>query len=351
MKFKKFFTLGLATILTSSMLVGCGGKASEEKAEDQPKTEETKVIKIGMITDTGGVNDESFNQSAWTGLQNAQKEVGKEKLEVKYLESKQDSDYISNIETFVDAEIDLIIGVGYKLQPAIEEASKNYPEQKFALIDSVVDADNVVSLLYDDHVSSYLTGLIAGKMTETNKIGFIGGMKGEVLERFRWGFRAGIEAVNPDAQYVDQYVDSFTDVAKGKSTANQMHSDGVDIILTAAGAVGTGAIEAAKENNKKAIGVDQDQNYLAPDHVITSAIKNIDVSVANVAKELVNGNFEGGEVFENNLVNGGIGIAPTTDKNVQPDVLKFVNEQIEKIKAGEIEVPGTEEEYNALKGE
>ena len=189
MKFKKLMTLGLATVLTSSMLVGCG--SSEKSTTEESNTKDDGVIKIGMITDTGGVNDESFNQSAWTGLQNAQKEIGEDKLEVKYLESKQDADYVPNVETFVEEEMDLIIGVGYKLEPAIKEAAENYPDQKFAIIDSVVDAENVVSLLFEDHVSAYLTGIIAGKMTETNKVGFIGGVEGEVVERFNWGFRAG----------------------------------------------------------------------------------------------------------------------------------------------------------------
>lgn len=347
MKLKKFMALGLATVLTSTMLVGCGG--SSEQANNEGSSNDDGIIKVGMITDTGGVNDESFNQSSWKGLQDAQKEIGADKLEVKYLESKQDSDYITNIDTFVDEEMDLIIGVGFKLQPAIQEAAENYPDQKFAIIDEVVEAPNVESLLFEDHVAAYLAGLVAGKMTETNKVGFIGGIEGPVLERFRWGFRAGVEAANPDAEYIDQYVNSFTDVAKGKSTAQQMHSQGVDVILTAAGAVGTGAIEAAKENNKKAIGVDQDQNYLAPDNVITSAVKNIDVSVANLVKELVNGNFQGGETVVNTLEMGGVGIASSTDKNVQPDVLEFVNEQADKIKSGEITVPQTKEEYEAMK--
>ncbi len=346
MKFKKLMTLGLATVLTSSMLVGCG--SSEKSTTEESNTKDDGVIKIGMITDTGGVNDESFNQSAWTGLQNAQKEIGEDKLEVKYLESKQDADYVPNVETFVEEEMDLIIGVGYKLEPAIKEAAENYPDQKFAIIDSVVDAENVVSLLFEDHVSAYLTGIIAGKMTETNKVGFIGGVEGEVVERFNWGFRAGVEAVNPDAEYIAQYSNSFTDAALGKSIANQMHSNGVDVILTAAGGVGIGAIEAAKENNKKAIGVDQDQNALAPDNVITSAMKNIDVSVANLAKKLVDGEFQGGETIVNTLEMGGVGIAPTTDRNVNPEVLQVVNEYAEKIKKGEIKVPQNKEEYEQL---
>ncbi len=344
MKLKKFIALGLATVMTTGMLVGCSSNTESGETEGEK-------IKVGMITDTGGVNDESFNQSAWTGLENIKEELGEENIEVKYLESKQDADYPQNIETFIDEEMDLIIGVGFKLEPAIAEAAASYTDQKFALIDAVVEGgnpENVTSLLFEDHISSYLTGLIAGRMTDTNKVAFIGGIKGEVLERFNWGFRAGAEAANENVEVIAQYSNSFTDAALGKSIANQMHNDGVDIIFTAAGGVGIGAIEAAKENGKKAIGVDQDQNALAPENIITSAMKNIDVAVATLVRNLANGEFKGGEVVVNTLEMGGVGIAPTSDKNVPPDVLEFVNEQAEKIKAGEITVPQNEEEYKEL---
>ena len=178
--------------------------------------------------------------------------------------------------------MDLIVGVGYKLEQAIKDASTDYPEQQFALIDAVCEGEqpeNVTSLLYEDNASSYLTGLIAGKMTETNKVGFIGGMETDVIAKFDYGFRAGVKAANPDAEVMVQYANSFTDSALGKTIANQMHSNNVDIIFTCAGAVGIGAIEAAKENGKKAIGVDQDQNSLAPDNIITSAMKRVDVGM------------------------------------------------------------------------
>ncbi len=349
MKLKKFMALGLATVMSASMLVGCGAKSDSDSSANDG---EGKVFKVGMITDTGGVNDESFNQSAWKGFQDAQEKFGKDKLEVKYLESKQDADYAPNIDTFVDEEMDLIVGVGFKLEPAITEAAKNYPEQQFALIDSVCEGEqpeNVTSLLFEDNASSYLTGLIAGRMTETDKVGFIGGMESAVLSKFDYGFRAGVEAANPDAEVMVQYANSFTDSALGKTIANQMHSKNADIIFTCAGAVGIGAIEAAKENNKKAVGVDQDQNALAPDNVITSAMKNIDVSVLELLSKVVDGSYKGGEIVVNTLSMNGVGIAPTSDKNVPPDVLEYVNEQAEKIKSGEIKVPATKEEYEQSK--
>ena len=128
-----------------------------------------------------------------------------------------------------------------------------------------------------------------------------------------------------------------------------MYSKNVDIIFTAAGAVGIGAIEAAKENNKKAIGVDQDQNALAPDNIITSAMKNVDVAIFNVGEQLIKGEYKGGQIVTNTLEMGGVGVAPTTDKNVPPDVIKYVQEQEEKIKSGEIKVPQNKEEYESMK--
>ena len=348
MKLKKLLAVGLATVMSASMLVGC---SSNQKSDVSKNAGKEKVFKIAMVTDTGGVNDESFNQSAWSGLEKIKAEYGEDKVQVKYLESKQDADYVPNVETLYDEGSDLIIGVGFKLADAIGEAAKNYPEQQFALIDAAYPEQpkNVTSLLFEDNVSSYLTGLIAGKMTETNKVGFIGGMKGEVIDRFDYGFRAGVEEANPNAKVVVQYANSFSDSALGKSIANQMHKDNADIIFSAAGAVGIGAIEAAKENNKKAIGVDQDQNKLAPENIITSAMKNIDVAVFNLSKTMIEGNYEGGKVIVNTLDMGGVGIAPTSDKNVPPDVLEYVQAEAEKIKAGDIKVPQNEKEYKELK--
>ena len=345
MKLKKLIALGLATIMSASMLVGCGAKSD---SDEPAKGNGDKIFKVGMITDTGGVNDESFNQSAWKGFQDAQAKFGKDKIEIKYLESKQDADYAPNIDTFIDEEMDLIVGVGFKLEPAITEASKNYPEQQFALIDAVCEGEqpeNVTSLLFEDNASAYLTGLIAGRMTDTGKVGFIGGYESPVISKFDYGFRAGVEAANPNAEVMVQYANSFTDSALGKSIANQMHSKNVDIVFTCAGAVGIGAIEAAKENNKKAIGVDQDQNVLAPENVITSAMKNKDVAVLELLTNVVEGNYKGGEIIVNTLAMNGVGIAPTSDKNVPPDVLEYVNKEAEKVKSGEVKVPATKEEY------
>ena len=336
MTFKKLATLAMATVVSASLLVGCS--SSNESATDDK-------ITVAMVTDVAGVNDQSFNQSAWEGLQKAEKELG---VEVKYLESKQDSDYATNIETLVDEGVDLILGVGLKLTDAINEGAELYPEQKFVLVDNESELDNVKNILFNAQESAYLAGLVAGRMTKTNNVGFIGGMELPSIDTFKYGFMAGVKAANPNAEVQSQYANSFTDQAKGKAIANQMYSNGADIIFTCGGDVGTGAIEAAKENGKFAIGVDRDQSDLAPENVLTSAIKRVDVGIYELVKEYKEGTFEGGTTTVYGLEDNAVGIPDTTKNLVSQEILDYVAEQTEKLKSGEVVAPKTEEEYNAM---
>lgn len=338
MKFKKILSLGLVTVLAGSMLVGCSSKKSEGGDTADKGDDKLKVI---MITDVGGVNDQSFNQSAWEGLNKAKAELG---VEIDYLESKQESDYATNIDLALDQEADLVVGIGFKLENAIAEAAKTYPENKFAIVDSDFGgkpAENVNSIMFNAQEASYLVGLVAGRVTESKKVGFVGGMESPLIESFEAGFTAGAKAANPDVEVLSQYANHFADPAKGKAIANQMISKGVDIVFHAAGDTGNGVIEAAKEAGKKAIGVDRDQNDVAPETIITSAVKRVDVGVYNTVKSLVDNKFEGGNVTTYGLNENGVGIADTTKEDVAPDVLEFVNQEGEKIKKGEIKVPAT----------
>ena len=339
MKLKKVVSLALASVLSASLLAGCSNNDKNEPKDNK--------LTIGMITDVAGVNDQSFNQSAWEGLQKAEKELG---VKVKYLESKQDSDYAANIETLADEGVDLIVGVGMKLAPSIEEEAKLYPEQKFVIVDETYKnvPKNVKSILFNAQESSYLTGLIAGKMTKTNNIGFIGGMQLPVIEAYQYGYMAGVKAANPKVKMQTQYANSFTDQAKGKAIANQMYSKDADIIFTAGGDVGTGAIEAAKENGKFGIGVDRDQSSLAPDNVLTSAMKRVDVGVFATVKELVDGKFQGGTTDVYGLKEGAVGIPDTTKNLVSKDIIDYVNKEADKLKKGELKAPKNKEEYNAI---
>ena len=338
MKLKKIATIAMAGIMTASFLTGCGSNTeSTNNGSDK--------VTVAMVSDVAGINDQSYNQSAWEGLERAKKELG---IEIKYLESKQDSDYATNVETLADEEVDLIIGVGSKLSDTIKEAAKNYPDQKFAIIDETYDEipSNVKSVLFESEQASYLVGLIAGKMSETKNVGFIGGLDIPVINTFKYGYMAGVKAADANCEIQAQYANSFNDQAKGKAITNQMISKGADVVFTAAGDVGTGSMEAIKEANKYGIGVDRDQSDLAPQNILTSAIKRVDVGMYETVKELVEGKFQGGTSTTYGLEQNGIGIADTTSNLVPQDVLDFVNEKIEELKAGKISVPKTEEEYN-----
>ena len=230
MKFKKLAALSTAVVMSASMLVGCGGN-------DTSTGNNNETLKVGMVADLGGINDESFNQSAWEGLQRAEKDFG---VEIKVIESKQASDYLSNMESLIDEGMDLVIGVGYTMKEDIQTEAENYPDQKFALIDETFDTipENVTPILFKENEAAYLTGLIAGRMTETNSVGFIGGIETPVVSRFEYGYKAGVREANKDADVKVQYAGTFSDAAKGKSIANQMYGSSVDIILSAAGGTG-----------------------------------------------------------------------------------------------------------------
>ena len=340
MKFKKIAALSTAVIMSASMLVGCGTKSTEENSTA------SSDIKIGMVADMGGINDESFNQSAWEGLQQAEKDFG---IEVKVIESKQASEYLQNMESLLDEDVDMVIGVGYTMKEDIQKQAENYPDKQFVLIDETYDTipENVTPILFRENEAAYLTGLIAGKMTKTNDLGFIGGIQTPVVSRFEYGYKAGVNAANDKANVNVQYAGTFSDAAKGKSIANQMYGNGTDIILSAAGGTGLGAIESAKEQNKYAIGVDRDQSDLAPENILTSALKRVNVGVYDTVKEFVEGKLEGGVEKVYGLKEDGVGIPETTKNLVPQDIIDYVNAMIEKVKSGEIKVPATETEFNA----
>lgn len=337
MKFKKILSIATSVILSATLLTGCSSK---------PKNNEEK-LSIGIVLGEGSVNDQSFNQSTWEGLQKAKEDFG---VDVKYLESKQESDYLQNIETLIDQETDLIIGVGYQLKDSIANASANYPEQKFAIMDETYDEipSNVVPVTFKEEEAAYLTGVIAAKMSKTNTVGFIGGLPAPSVVKYQYGFKYGVTSTNKDIKVLEQFANTFTDQAKGKSIAKQMFASNADIILPAAGDTGVGTIEASKENNKLAIGVDRDQNYLAEENVITSALKKLNVASYDLAKDLVEGNFKGGQGKVYGLKEDGVGLSENTSKHVPKEVLDYVNTQKEKVLNGEITVPKNEEEYNKL---
>ncbi|WP_077369981.1 BMP family lipoprotein [Anaerosalibacter sp. Marseille-P3206] len=344
---KKIIAVLMIAVLAFS-LVAC----TDSGKSDEGKTDEGKVesdLKVAMVTDVGGVNDQSFNQSAWEGLQQAEKDFG---VKVSYQESHQDADFVPNLETLVDAENDMIWGIGFKLGDAIKEAAEKNPDTKYGIVDfSYGDKtpENVVGVVFKAEQPSFLVGYIAAKMTETGTVGFVGGMEGDVIWGFDYGFHAGVAYANKvngtDVKVLRQYAESFNDAAKGKAITNSMYQQGADIVFHAAGGVGDGVIEAAKEQGKWAIGVDRDQNYMAPDNVLTSAMKRVDQGIYLIVKDLADGKFTGGETVVLGLKEGAVDIAPTSDKHVPKEILDEVEGLKKDIIDEKIVVPVNEKTF------
>ncbi|MDO4754564.1 MAG: BMP family ABC transporter substrate-binding protein [Bacillota bacterium] len=306
-------------------------------------------ISMGMVADVGGIKDQSFNQSAWEGLQKAGAEF---QMDISYVEAKKESDYQKNIQSLIDSDQDLIWGIGFKMQEDIRQAAIDNPNRSFALIDHDYgedSVDNLLGVVFKAEEASYLMGVIAAKMTKTKKVGFVGGMDVPAIHRFLFGFLKGIEDTDCAVELRIDYTDAFDSPEKGKESAHKLYREGVDLIFHAAGDTGNGVIEAAKESDKMVIGVDKDQYALAPDHVISSAVKRIDLAMYEVAKELGQGNFEGGRTLILGLKESGVDIAQSTSKHVPADVLQYVQERRQQIIDGEIKVPASEEEYRNAK--
>ena len=302
-------------------------------------------IKVGMVTDVGGVNDRSFNQTSWEGLLALDPEV----FEVNYLESKTDADYQTNINTFIDEEYDLIICVGYMLANATYEAAEANPDQLFAIIDDATCADlpNVACLMFAQEQASYLVGLVAGSITESKTVGYVQGMVSDSMNLFGIGYIAGVQEVCPDATVLQYNANNFGDIAGGNTAAKDMITKGADVIYHAAGGTGNGVMNACDEEGIWGIGVDCDQAVvLGLDCIITSAMKRVDIAAQDAAKAVAEGTFESG-VRMYDLSNGGVDIAPTRDQ-IPAEVLELVEAAKAAVIAGEKTVPTTVAECPAF---
>jgi len=327
--------------------------ASEVPVAETPSEEPTAeaLFKAAMVTDINGVNDHGFNQGAWAGLQACSEEGW---ASVKYLESKQEADYAANLGTLSDEGNDIIWGVGYLMADAMKNAATVNPDNLYAIVDNAYDTipPNMVCLVFDSQDCSFLVGYIAGRMTETNNVGVVGGVKGAIIDSFEYGYRAGVayaaKELGKEITVQVEYANSFSDEAKGKEIATSMFKKGADIVFQAAGSTGTGVIEAAKELDKWAIGADIDQNYLAPENVLTSALKDVGAGIYDVNKSIKDGEKLGSTIYTGTLANGAVGYSPSTSDHVPAEIIKATDAIKEKIIAGEIVAPVNEEEFNTF---
>lgn len=340
---KKSFKLAIVMLLALTVvLAGCGNNKnnanSGNESSNAGSNNSAAKVKIGMVTDVGGVNDKSFNQSAWEGLSSLTD------AKTEYLQSTKPDDYETNLNKFVKGGYALTWGIGMDLGDAVGKVASENPDAKLAIIDATVDQPNVKSVTFSENEGSFLVGVVAGMMTKTNKIGFVGGSEIPVIKRFEAGFKAGIAAVNPSAQLLVNYTGAFDKPDLGKTAASTFYNNGADIIFQAAGATGTGVFNEATARVKSGqkvwvIGVDKDQSLEFGDDVtLTSMVKRVDEAVKRVSQEVIDGTFTGGsEVL--GLKENGVGIPDTSSKNVPADVLAKVDEYKQKIVSGEITVP------------
>jgi basic membrane protein A len=328
---KKLF-LGLI-VLTTLVLSGCG-EAKEAKVED--KTTVSKM-KVGIVMSTGGLGDKSFNDAAYKGLELAKEELG---INFKYVEPQSSAEDEQFLREYAEANYDLIIATGFQMRDAAAKVAKDYPNIKFLMIDDVVKEGNVKNILFKEAEGSFLVGAVAGMMTKTDVVSFVGGMELPLIKRFLNGYTQGVKYIKPNAKVLSLYIggqNPFNDPVKAKEGALSQIKAGSDVLYHASGASGIGVIEAAKDKGVYAIGVDSDQDGIAEGVVLTSMIKNIDVVVLETIRDLSKGEFKVG-THEYGVKENGVGTTEFlfTKEIIGETNLKKLAEIKEKIKSGEI---------------
>ncbi len=335
---RKWVIATLVALMTLSLLVvGCGPADGEG-------------VKVGMVSDVGGLDDASFNQNTWEGLERAQEELG---VEAKFIESQAQADYEKNITEFAEQDYDLIITVGYLLGDATAKMAEVYPDTKFAIVDYAYDPpiSNVAGIVFNTDEAAFPVGYLAAGWADLQDpedpgVGYVAGMQIPTVEIFIVGYENGVKYYNEqkgkNVKFSGVYVGDFEAADQGKIVGNSLIDEGADVIFGVGGKTGNGGLAAAKERGKWAVGVDVDQYNTVPnekDILITSTIKRLDNAVFGVVESLLNDEFPGGGAYVGTLENGGVGLAPYHDfENEIPDELKKEVEQIiEGIKKGEID--------------
>ncbi|MBL8936006.1 MAG: BMP family ABC transporter substrate-binding protein [Archangium sp.] len=372
-----------ALLLMLLAVTGCKKDSKDPKAEVKPKS----GLTVGLVTDIGGRGDQSFNDSALRGLEvwaagstykggsyepmpaaardalipdELKSRITPIALKPIVVQSKVQEDYQPNLQLVVDQGAGLIIGVGFALENAVEAVAKQNPDSKFLLIDSpILDAKgtpqalkNVRTVVFKEHEGSFLVGALAGLVAK-EKVGFVGGMEIPLIKKFEAGFRAGVKTTNPKAQVLVQYTGSFDNVQHGKQAAADLVAKNAEVIFHAAGSDGTGVIQAVKEakdggKNVFVIGVDSDQSHLAPQAVLTSMVKRVDLAVWQAIKDLEAGTFTAGDGVMG-LKEGGVTFAPVTlEFPGKAEALAKVKALEAAIVAGTLVVPSNEKDLEGF---
>ncbi|MFJ3822693.1 BMP family lipoprotein [Streptomyces nodosus] len=310
--------IAVASVATAALAVtvsACGGSSSSSSAGGG------KSKGIGLAYDVGGKGDQSFNDAAFSGLQKAEKDLGVSGRDIEPQDGESTADKVQRLEQLAKSGYNPIIGVGFVYAPAVKQVAAKYPKVTFGIIDDdTVQAKNVADLVFHEEQASYLAGVAAAKATKKNHIGFIGGVDIPLIHKFEAGYIQGAKSVNPkikiESQYLTQTAEEggFSSPDKGENATNGQIDAGADVIYHAAGLSGQGVIKAAAEHKVWAIGVDSDQyeqSALAKykDSILTSALKNVQGAVYDLAKSVIKDGKPQTGVIRGSLDNGGVSLA------------------------------------------
>ncbi|MCC5894583.1 MAG: BMP family protein [Alkalibacterium sp.] len=324
-----------------------GEDTAADNGEDNGDETEEIDFRIAMITDEGGVDDRSFNQSAWEGMNEWADNIGASEDNYAYYQSNDSADFIPNLNQANAEGYDIIYGIGFMLLDAVNDVAEQNPEQNFGIVDAISENDNVVSLTFRDHEAAFLAGVAAAETTETGRVGFIGGIAGEVIDRFQTGFEAGVAHVDESIEVDVQYAESFSDAGIGQQIAAGMFANGADVVYHAAGAVGNGVFTEARNRLESdsdtqiwVIGVDRDQeeegNWDGGNFTLTSTLKGVGSSIEASANQTIEEGFPGGETIAYGLEEEGVDV---TRGNMSDEAWDAVEEARQLILDGDLEVP------------
>jgi basic membrane protein A len=304
-------------------------------------------VRVGIVFDIGGKNDRSFNEGAWRGLERAKAQFG---IQGEYIEPSEGADRETALRALAARKYDLVIGVGFIFGPDIERLAKQFPDVKFACVDyspsdGVGTLPNLAGLRFREHEGSFLVGAIAGLISRTRIVGFVGGMKIPLIRKFEAGYEAGVRHVCPTCRVLSAYAGTepkaFADPPLGQELGAAQYGQGADVIFHAAGKTGDGVFAAAKQRKARAIGVDSDQYETAPCCIVTSMVKGVDVAVVDVIEDVIERKFRGG-LHELGLAEDGVAFI-ADERNVPRllplDVVQRAKALREEIIAGKIAVP------------
>lgn len=300
--------------------------------------------KIIMVTSEGGLDDQSFNEMAHDGLLRADSDF---EIDMSVMEPASKDFFIETIEDAAKDGANLVIGVGFMPPEELTRIGELYPDTMFAIVDSEFDElGNVMSLSFREQEGSFLVGVIAALTTETDMVGFIGGEQSSTMEKFEYGFRAGVKVINPEIQMLVDYIGAFDQPEQGKAIAQNQIQEGVDVIFQAAGKSGIGVIEMAQEQEIYAIGVDRDQSALAPNSVLCSMFKRVDHGVYFAIQAFLEGEFEGG-IHEFGLDYEAVGYSDDAG-NLPEEIVDQVDAYAASILSGDLYVPKNQAEFESF---